>query len=211
MWNAPDTCSGITFFAPSCLAWSAAASTPDGEPGDDDLSRGVEVGHPHVGVGTATCDLDLVVVEPEDCGHGAGLLEAGIVHGGAALDHEADSVVEAERARRGECGVLAEAVAGAETGLDAESLDGVEHHQARHERRQLGVAGVLEFVGVGVAEQGADVAAGDLGGLVDEFPTLVVTPRQPHAGALGPLSREGEGEHRGQARPPPRAERATDR
>ena len=32
VWNAPDTCSDMTRFAPSSFAWAAAASTPSGEP-----------------------------------------------------------------------------------------------------------------------------------------------------------------------------------
>ena len=67
----------------------------------------------------------------------------------------------------------------------------------------------LEFVGVGVAEQGADVAAGDVAGLVDQLPALVIAPGQPHAGALRPLAREGESEHCRQARPPDADGRAT--
>ena len=129
----------------------------------------------------------------------------------AALAHELDPVVEAECAGGGERCVLAEAVAGAVAGLDAETLDRVEHHQARHERRQLCIAGVLEFVGVRIAEQGADVAAGNVAGLVDQFPALVIAPGQPHAGALRPLAREGESEHCRQARPLDADGRATGR
>ncbi len=181
---------------------------PAGRPSDHDLAGSVVVGHPDVVVGTPACHVDLVVVEAEHGGHRAGLCQTGVVHRRAALAHEPDSVVEAEGAGGGERRVLAEAVAGAEAGCDAETLDRVEHHQARHERRQLGIArvlefvgGVLEFVGVGIAEQGADVAAGDVAGLVDQFPALVIAPGQPHAGALRPLAREGESEHCGQARP----------
>ncbi len=114
-----------------------------------------------------------------------------------ARRHEADTVVEAERAGRRERGVLAEAVAGAEARVDADPADRVEHHQARHEGGQLGVAGVLQLVGVGVAEQRRDVAAGDVARLVDELPTLVILPGATHAGALRPLSGEGESEHDG--------------
>ncbi len=53
----------------------------------------------------------------------------------------ADAVLEDERARRHERGVLAEAVAGDGAGLDTEALDRVEHDQAGHEGGQLGVAG----------------------------------------------------------------------
>ena len=95
-----------------------------------------------------------------------------------------------------ERGVLAEAVAGAEARLDAEALDGVEHHQAGDERRQLGVAGVAQLVGVGVEEQRGDVAVGDLAGLLDELPALVIDPGPAHAGPLRALAGEREGEHR---------------
>ena len=118
------------------------------------------------------------------------------MHRVGAGDDEAHAVVEAERAGGRQRGVLAEAVAGAEARLDAEALDGVEHHQARHERRQLGVAGVAQLVGVGVEEQLGDVALGDLAGLLDELPALVVDPRPTHPGSLRALAGEREGEHR---------------
>ena len=181
-----------------------------GRSGDDHLAGGVVVRDPHVGVGAPARDVDLVVVEAEHGGHGAGLRESGVVHRRAAFAHEADAVVETEDTGGRERGVLAEAVAGAVARCDAEALDRVEHHQARHVRGQLGVAGVLEFAGVGVAEQGTDVAAGDVAGLVDQFPALVVAPGQPHAGALGPLAREGESEHWTQARPHAGERGATD-
>ena len=113
-------------------------------PGDDDLAGGVVVGHPHVGVGAPAGDVDLVVVEAEHGGHRPRLGQPGLVHGVGAGDHEAHAVVEAERAGGGQRGVLAQAVPGAEAGLDAEALDGVEDHQAGDERGQLGVAGVAQ-------------------------------------------------------------------
>ena len=122
------------------------------------------------------------------------------MHGGGSLGDERDALLESERPGRRQRGVLAEAVAGAEVGVDAESLDGVEHHQAGDERGELGVAGVSEFVGVGVEQQGADIASGDLAGFVDEFPTVVIDPRAPHTRSLRPLSGERECEHRGEAR-----------
>ena len=94
-----------------------------------------------------------------------------------------------------ERGVLAEAVAGAEARLDAEALDRVEHHQAGDERAELGVAGVLQLVGVGVEQQAGDVAVGVRRRLLDELPALVVGPRPAHAGALGALAGEREREH----------------
>ena len=166
-----------------------------GRPGDHDLAGSVEVGDPHVAVGAAAGDLDLVVVEAEDRGHRAGLILPGVVHGLGALGDEAHALVEARRAGGDERGVLAEAVAGAEHRVEAEALDRVEHHQARHERGELGVAGVLQLVGVGVEQQSRDVTFGDLARFLDELPGLLLDPRPPHAGALRALAGERECEH----------------
>ena len=117
------------------------------------------------------------------------------MHRVGAGDDEAHTVVEPEGARRRQRGVLAEAVPGAVARFDAQTFGGVEDHQARHERRQLGVAGVAQLVGIGVEEQLADVAVGDLARLTDELPTLVVEPRPPHPRTLRPLPGEREGEH----------------
>ena len=67
--------------------------------GDHDLAGCVEVGDPHVAVGAAAGDLDLVVVEAEHRGHRAGVLDAGLVHRIGALAHQAHALVE-RRARR---------------------------------------------------------------------------------------------------------------
>ncbi len=168
---------------------------PGGRAGDDHLSGCVVVGDPDVVVGAPAGHVDLFVVETEDGGHRAGLSEAGFVHRLGAGGHEADAFVEPEGAGGGQRGVLAEAVAGAEAGLDAQALDGVEHHQARHEGRELGIAGVAKLVGVGVGEQLGDVPVGELAGLVDELPALVIDPRSSHPRPLRPLAGEGEREH----------------
>ena len=135
-------------------------------------------------LGPAAGDLDQVVVEAEHRGHRARVVVAGLVHRVGALADQAHAVVERQRAGGGERGVLAEAVAGAEARLDAQALDGVEHHQAGDERRQLRVAGVLQLVGVGVEQQARDVALGDLRCLVDQLPALVVGPGSTHARPL---------------------------
>ena len=85
VWKAPDTCSGITFLAPRSLACRQARSTPVGRAGDDDLSGRVVVGHPHVFVGAAAGDVDLLVVETEHGGHRARLGQPGLVHGVGAF------------------------------------------------------------------------------------------------------------------------------
>ncbi len=99
VWNAPLTGSGSTFLAPSSLACTLACGDPFGRAGDHDLAGSVEVGDPHVAVGAAAGDLDLVVVEPEHGGHRAGLVGAGVVHRLGALDDQPHALVE-RRARR---------------------------------------------------------------------------------------------------------------
>lgn len=108
------------------------------------------------------------------------------MHRITAFDNEAHAVVEAERAVGGECGVFTEAVARAHTRLKAESFNRIEHHEARHERGELGVASVFQRVGIGVEQEGADVATADGRRLLDQFPTFVVAPGSPHAGSLRP-------------------------
>jgi hypothetical protein len=75
-------------------------------------------------------------------------------------------------------------VPGAVAGLDTEAFDGVEDDEAGDEGGELRVAGVAEFVGVGVEQEAGDVAFGHLRGLIDEFPALVVGPRSAHARPL---------------------------
>ncbi|CAB4881809.1 unannotated protein [freshwater metagenome] len=108
---------------------------------------------------------------------------------------QADPVLETQRTGCRQRGVLAEAVARAETWLEPEALHGIEHHQARHERHQLGVAGVLQFIGIGIEHEPCDVTPGDGRSLVNQFPALVIHPGATHAGPLGPLARKGEGKH----------------
>ena len=97
---------------------------------DHDLAGGVVVGDPHVGVGAAACDVNVLVVEAEDRGHRAGPFEPGVVHCGCASGHQADAVVETKRAGGSQCGVFAERMAGTKAGLDPESFGSVEHHEA---------------------------------------------------------------------------------
>jgi hypothetical protein len=72
----------------------------------------------------------------------------------------------------------------AETRFESETLGGVEHHQAGDERRELGVASVAKFIGVGIEKEIADVAVGNLGSLVDELPTFVLDPGPAHTRSL---------------------------
>ena len=70
-----------------------------GRTGDHHLARSVEVGHPDVVVGPPAGDLDVLVVQPEHRGHGAGVVDAGLVHRLGPLADQAHAVVEG-RARR---------------------------------------------------------------------------------------------------------------
>ena len=178
VWNAPETWSGMIRLAPSDLAWAPALLDAVGRAGDHDLTRCVEVGDPDLGIGEVAGHLDLVVVEAEHRGHRARAFAAEPASCIAAARSETrfDALLEAQGSRGGQCGVLAERVTGAEARVDAESFDGVEHHEARDEGGQLRIAGVAELIGVGVEQQRSDVATRHLAGLVDEFPALVFGP-----------------------------------
>ncbi len=202
VWNAPETGQGDDLLGAERLGVFAGGGDAVGRTGDDDLPGCVVVGDPHVGVRPPAGHVDLFVVEAEHGGHRAGMLGAGVVHRVGAGDDEPHSVVESECARRRQRGVLPEAVAGAVARLDAESLGRVEDHQAGDERGQLGVACVAQLLGVGIEEQFADIAFGDLTRLTDELPALVVEPRSPHPRTLRPLPRERECEHRPDSRRP---------
>ena len=80
--------------------------------------------------------------------------------------------------------------------LDAEALDGVEHDEAGDEGGELGVVGALAARRRRRGAGAPDVAARHGGGLGDELPGGVVAPGLAHAGLLGPLAGEGEGDHR---------------
>ena len=122
----------------------------------------------------------------------------------APLDDQGGAVGEREGPGGHQGGVLTQAVAGAGARGESQALHGVEHDQARHEGGELGVGREGELLHGGVEEQGGQVASGDLGGLARHLPRGVVHPGPAHAGPLGPLSREGKGQH-------PRAPLGSDR
>jgi hypothetical protein len=150
----------MTFLAPSSFDRT----------GDDDLAGCFEVGHPHVAVGPPAGHVAVLVVEPEHCRHGPGVVLGGLLHGVAPGHDRAHALVEREGAGGGEGGVLAQAVAGGGAGGDADALDGVEHHQAEDERRQLGVARLAQLLGVGLEQQAGDVTAGNDRRFADQLP-----------------------------------------
>jgi hypothetical protein len=96
-------------------------------------------------------------------------------------------------------------VAGVPGGVDAETLDGVQDHHAGQEGRQLGVAGLAQFVGVSLEQQVGEVPSGLLGGLLHEFPGRMFPPGGAHAGLLAALARVGEDDHRRVPPTPPPA------
>ena len=83
----------------------------------------------------------------------------------------------------------------------AEGAHGVVHDEAQHVGGQLGVLGAAQLVGVGVEEQGGHVTPAGLRRGGHEGPRGVVDPGPAHAGLLGALAGEREGEHRRSDRP----------
>ena len=196
VWNAPDTGSAITCLAPSSLACLLAASTPSCDPAITTCPGALKLATQTSASARLQATSTWSSSSPSTAAIVPGWAVPASCIAAARSDTSSDTLLQSERARGGQRRVLAEAVPGAVAGVDAEPLDGVEHHQTRHERRELRVARVLELVGVGVEQQLADVAAGDLAGFVDQLPALVVGPRAPHARALRPLAGERECEHR---------------
>ena len=93
-------------------------------------------------------------------------------------------MVEAQRTAGDQCGVLAQAVAGARRRCEPDALDRVEHDEAEHGGGQLGVLGLGELFDRGVQEQAGKVAVSRGGRLLDDFPRGVIDPRFTHSGAL---------------------------
>ena len=151
-----------------------------GVSGDDNLARCVVVGDPHVAAGAQAGRVDLIVLEPEHRSHSAGSVLGRDLHGLAALGDEAHRVREIEGAGRGQRAVLAEAVPGVGRGFTTDSTDRVEHHHAQHEGGELGIAGLFELVGIGVQQQGLDVATRGVGCFGDKFPRRVIVPGCAH-------------------------------
>ena len=185
VWNAPDTGSGMTFFAPSSFATALAAATPSGEPAMTTCPGALKLATQTSRVGAPAGDLDEIVVEAEDRGHRAGVVVAGVVHRLGALADEPDAVVEAERARgararctRRGCGRRSSSARGPAAPTASSTT------RLATNVRQLRVAGVLELVRVGIEEQAGDVALGHLGRLVDQLPALVLGPGPAHARPL---------------------------
>ena len=204
VWKAPETGMGSTLRAPSSLAWPVARAMPSSVPAMTTWPGRVVVGHPDVGLGPLAGGLGVVVGDADQRGHGARPGVGRLLHGVAPLDDQRRPVGEGEGPGGHQGRVLAQAVAGTGARGESEPLHGVEHDQAHDEGGQLGVGRPGELLHGGVEQEGRQVAPGDLGGLAGHLPRGVVDPGMAHAGPLGPLSREGKGQH-------PRAPLATDR
>ena len=86
---------------------------------------------------------------------------------------ETNALSERERPGGDERGVLAQAVARAEAGIEAGAFDRVEHDEAGDERRELCVARVLQLVCIGIEQQPLEVALDDFARLTDQLPRLL--------------------------------------
>ena len=204
VWKAPPTGSGSTLRAPRSLASAVASAMASGSPA----------------ITTWPAPLLLAThTSPVAASHAAATASSSAPSTAAIVPGRASAAAcmaaprsvtrrtpssSAQRADRGEGAVLAEAVAGGAGAAHAEAGDGVVHDEAEDVGGELRVLGALELLGVGVEEQGGDVAAAGLGGGGDDGPGRVVGPGAAHPGLLGPLAGEREGEHQGSDRAPMR-------
>ena len=113
-----------------------------------------------------------------------GCFLAGPGHGLAPGDDQLNAVVEAQRSAGHQGGVLAQAVAGAGGRGQPDPLHRIEHDQAEHGGRQLGVLGLGELFDRRVEEEVGQVAVGRSRCLLHDFPRGVVDPRFTHSGSL---------------------------
>ena len=129
---------------------------------DDDLSGCVVVGHPDVALGAHAGCLGVVVGDAQQGSHGARGLFARPCHGFAPRHHEADPVLESERAARHQRGVLAEAVPGAGGRRQADPFHGVQDDETEHSRRQLRVLRLGQLLNGRLQEELGQIAVGGL-------------------------------------------------
>ena len=194
VWNAPETGSGMPAWrrAPWRRRWPRR---PPRRPGDDDLARRVEVGDPDVVVDAVAGALDEVVVEPEDGGHRALLGLGADLHGLATFVHQLHRVVEVERARRGECRILAKAVAG--MGRASTPTRWTASKTTIDVRKVASCALRVSLSSSSSArkQERLEVSSRGLGASDDELPGRVVDPGLAHAGFLRSLAGIHEHDH----------------
>ena len=121
LWKAAPTCSWTTRAAPGLRRELHQPVDAGDLAGDDDLGRGVEVrGRDEPGRPSLTAELrERVRLEPDDRRPSCPAARSGPRPSAGRAGHEAHAVVHAQRAGRHRGGVLAEAVAGDEVGLEA--------------------------------------------------------------------------------------------
>ncbi len=173
------------------------SSTAVGFPGDHDLAGRVEVGDPHVGVGEVAGDLDLVVVEAEHRSHRA---DAG--REPASCIAAARSVTSTTPSSNPSAPVAASAVYSPRL-CPAQTFASMPSRSTASStiRLETNVVSCALRVSLSSSASASSSSAptsrlGDLAGLVDEFPAVVVDPGPAHPRSLRPLSGERECEHR---------------
>jgi hypothetical protein len=135
----------------------------------DDLAGTVVVRRPDP-VDPSAKLLDNRVLETEDSGHRAGVLERGLGHRLAPLAHEGHSVPARERLGRCKRRVLADRVADHVVGRDAERLDRAQAGKRRGDERGLLELRSRQLLDRSLEAQAGHVEADGLGSLVVDGP-----------------------------------------
>jgi hypothetical protein len=123
----------------------------------------IEVCDPHIGIGATARNFNLIVIKTQNSSHSSWACGACFVHGVGAFNNQPNTIFKRQGTSGGERRVFAQAMSSAETGLNSQTLNSIEDHQAGHESGQLGVSGVFQLLSIGVKEKGADITASNVG------------------------------------------------
>ena len=184
VWNAPDTGSGMTFLAPSSLASAPAAATPSAEPaittwpGALKLATHTSLSARRQATSTWSSSRPSTAAMVPGLSMPASCMASARSHTRRTPSSKASAPLAVSAVYSPRLWPAQKLGSMPSRSTASSTIRLVTNVQ------QLGVAGVLQLVGVGVEQQAGDVALGVDRGLLDELPALVVGPGSAHARAL---------------------------
>ena len=166
-----------------------------GRTGDDDLPRAVEVrGHQHLALGALLAERGhAVLVGLQQRAHDAGVRRGGLGHKLGARFHQRERRLVAQHARHGQRAHLPQREAQHRRRLHAARHERAGDAHRQHAQRRLGVARVVELVGIGVEHEIGHVVPQHVRRAGKRFLHLFHSEKiATHARLLRPLPREHE-------------------